>query len=127
MSLKAVICIVMLLNLIGCGTMSNSSLNESNKPEFVKDTVIIINMLRSSFEKKQGLIRKQINIFDKYLVKYPKEKLGKEQWIKVKNMLTEIYLDIAVSQYNMAAKGEKIKDSEFEYYLEQLKLIEEML
>jgi len=127
MSVKAVICIVMLLNLIGCGAMLNNSINDPNKSEFVKDTVIIINMLKSDFEKMQSISRKQINIFDKYSVKYPKEKLEKEQWIKAKTMLTDVYVGMAISQNNMLMKGEKIKDSVFEYYLEQLKLIEEML
>lgn len=117
----------MILNLIGRGTMSNSIHNESSKPEFVNETVKIINMLRSNFENKQSLNRKQINIFDQYSEKYPKEKLKKEQWIKAKTMLTDVYVGIAISQNNMLMKGEKIKDSEFEYYLEQLKLIEEML
>ena len=125
--MKAVICIVMLLNLIGCGAMLNNSINDPNKSEFVKDTVIIINMLKSDFEKMQSISRKQINIFDKYSVKYPKEKLEKEQWIKAKTMLTDVYVGMAISQNNMLMKGEKIKDSVFEYYLEQLKLIEEML
>ena len=127
MSVKAVICIVMLLNLIGCGKMSNSGVNESNKPEFVLETLKIINMLRSDFEKKHGLNRTQINIINQYSEKYPKENMEKEQWIKAKTMLLDVYIGIIVSQNNMLMKGEKIKDSEFEYYLEQLKLIEDML
>ncbi|MCL6604470.1 MAG: hypothetical protein K6T94_16530 [Paenibacillus sp.] len=107
--------------------MPNTSLNDSKKPEFVKETVNIINMLRSDFEKKRGLNRTQINIINQYSEKYPKENLKKEQWIKAKTMLTDIYIGIIVSQNNMLMKGEKIKDSDFEYFLKQLKLIEDML